>query len=72
MRDSLGATVVVVSHELASIFAIADRVVFLDANSKTQGAIGSPRELLERGPKDVRVFLNRGVDPLENKDAYEK
>ncbi len=72
MRDSLGATVVVVSHELASIFAIADRAVFLDAKSKTQGAIGSPRELLERGPKDVRVFLNRGVDPLENKDAYEK
>ena len=72
MRDSLGATVVVVSHELASIFAIADRVVFLDAKTRRQGAIGSPRELLERGPKDVRVFLNRGVDSLDKKDDYEK
>lgn len=72
MRDSLGATVVIVSHELASIFDIADRVVFLDAKTKTQGAIGSPRELLAHGDKDVRVFLNRGVDPLEKKDIYEK
>ena len=65
MRDSLGATIVVVSHELASIFDIADRAVFLDANSKTQTAIGSPKELLNSDNKDVRVFLNRGVDPRE-------
>lgn len=65
MRDSLGATIVIVSHELASIFDIADRAVFLDANSKTQTAIGSPKELLNSDNKDVRVFLNRGVDPRE-------
>ena len=65
MRDSLGATIVIVSHELASIFDIADRAVFLDANSKTQTAIGSPKELLNSDNKDVRVFLNRGVDPCE-------
>ena len=35
LRDSLGATVVVVTHELASIFAIADNSVFLDAETKT-------------------------------------
>ena len=40
MRDSLGATVVVVSHELPSIFSIADRVVFLDAKSKTRAHWG--------------------------------
>lgn len=72
MRDSLGATVVVVSHELPSIFSIADRVVFLDAKSKTQCALGAPRDLLKCGPEDVRIFLNRGVDPLEKKAEYEK
>ena len=63
MRDSLGATVIVVSHELASIFDIADRAIFLDASSKSQGPIGSPRQLLDCDDKNVRVFLNRGVDP---------
>ncbi len=65
MRDSLGATVIVVSHELASIFDIADRAVFLDAKTKTQAAVGSPKELLNSDNKDVRVFLNRGIDPRE-------
>lgn len=69
MRDSLGATIVVVSHELASIFDIADRAVFLDANSKTQTAIGSPRDLLNSENKDVRIFLNRGVDPRKEQEA---
>ena len=62
MRDCLGATVVVVSHELASIFDIADRALFLDAKTKRQTAVGSPRELLESGDADVRLFLNRGVE----------
>src|SRR6059036_3769527 len=35
LRDSLGATVVIVTHELASIFAIGTNAVFLDADSKT-------------------------------------
>ena len=63
MRDSLGATIVVVTHELASIFTIADCAIFLDNKTRTQGAIGSPKYLLENGPKDVRIFLNRGVLP---------
>lgn len=62
MRDCLGATVVVVSHELASIFDIADRALFLDAKTKRQTAVGNPRELLESGDADVRFFLNRGVE----------
>ena len=41
IRDSIGSTIVVVSHELASIFAIADRAVFLDAASKTMIAAGA-------------------------------
>ena len=63
MRDSLGATIVVVSHELASIFDIADRAIFLDTKTRTQTAIGSPKELLNSDNADVRIFLNRGVDP---------
>ena len=64
MRDSLGATVVVVTHELSSIFSIADRAIFLDAKTKTQTAVGAPKDLLESPDENVRIFLNRGVDPL--------
>ena len=61
LRDGLGATVVVVSHELASIFTIADDSIFLDAETKTIRAQGNPRELLKNttDPK-LRAFLTRG------------
>ncbi len=61
LRDSLGATVVVVTHELASIFAIGNNSVFLDAESRTMIARGNPTELLEHC-EDSRVqrFLRRG------------
>jgi len=63
LRDSLGATVVVVTHELASIFAIADNCVFLDAESRTMIATGSPRELLAHSTDPrVREFLTRGEE----------
>ncbi len=60
LRDSLGVTVVVVTHELASIFAIGDNSIFLDAETKTQLALGNPNELLKHGPKEVQNFLSRG------------
>jgi phospholipid/cholesterol/gamma-HCH transport system ATP-binding protein len=61
LRDSLGATVVVVTHELASIFAIGNNSVFLDPETRTQIAAGDPKVLLEEN-KDPRVqtFLRRG------------
>lgn len=60
LRDSLGTTIVVVSHELASIFAIGDNSVFLDPVSKTQLATGDPKWLRDHCPReDVRNFLNR-------------
>ena len=66
LRDSLGATVVVVTHELASIFAIASNSVFLDADTKTMIATGSPRDLLEHSPDaKVRRFLTRGASDGE-------
>ncbi len=62
LRDSLGATVVVVTHELPSIFAIGDNSVFLDAETRTMLAAGKPSTLLEECtmPK-VRAFLTRGA-----------
>jgi len=61
LRDSLGTTVVMVSHELASIFAIASHCVFLDAEKRTQLATGDPRELRDGHPDvTVRNFFQRG------------
>jgi len=61
LRDSLGATFVVVSHELASIFAIADNSVFLDPMTRTMRAGGNPRQLLKTSTDPaVREFLTRG------------
>ena len=61
LRDSLGATIVVVTHELASIFAIGDNSVFLDTDSKTMIAQGDPRKLRDECPDPrVRNFLLRG------------
>ena len=66
LRDSLGTTVVVVTHELESIFAIGDNSVFLDPVTKTQLATGNPKELRDHSPNfDVRNFLMRGTAPQE-------
>ena len=63
LRDSLRATIVVVTHELQSIFAIADNSVFLDGESKTMIASGSPKRLLaESNDPRVRAFLTRGEE----------
>jgi len=59
--ESLGTTVVIVTHELASIFAIGNNSVFLDPVTKTQLATGDPNELRDHHPNfDVRNFLKRG------------
>ena len=61
LRDSLGSTVVIVTHELASIFAIANNSIFLDTATRTQGATGNPTELRDHSTDPaVRLFLRRG------------
>jgi phospholipid/cholesterol/gamma-HCH transport system ATP-binding protein len=61
LRDSLGSTVVVVTHELASIFTIGNNSVFLDADIKTMSASGDPKRLRDECPNPkVREFLTRG------------
>lgn len=54
LRSALGATIVVVSHDLASLFAIADDGVFLDGQTRTAIAHGSPTELRDRS-QDPRI-----------------
>jgi phospholipid/cholesterol/gamma-HCH transport system ATP-binding protein len=62
LRDSMGTTIVVVTHELASIFAIGSNSVFLDTESKTQLATGNPKQLRDHHPDfQVRNFLQRGT-----------
>lgn len=64
LRDSLGATIVVVTHELASIFTIGNNSVFLDPETRTMIAQGNPRELRDGCPDArVRRFLTRGAEP---------
>lgn len=63
LRDSLGSTVVIVTHELASIFAIANNSIFLDTATRTQGATGNPTELRDHSTNPaVRLFLQRGEE----------
>src|SRR4029434_4256061 len=58
LRDSLGATFVVVSHELSSIFTIADNSVFLDADTKTMRVQGNPNEVLKHSTDaKLKAFL---------------
>ena len=67
LRDEQGTTVVLVSHELHSVFTVADRLLFLDADEKTMTALDAPKALLEHGPEKVRQFLNRGAGVLSHK-----
>jgi phospholipid/cholesterol/gamma-HCH transport system ATP-binding protein len=63
LRDSLGSTIVVISHDLASIFRIGDDSVLLDAESHSIIAHGNPKDLLEHSqdPRVVR-FLSRNAN----------
>ena len=66
LRDSLGATIVMVTHELASIFAVGNNSVFLDPETKTQIALGAPKQLLAECPDPkVQRFLRRGEPTTE-------
>jgi phospholipid/cholesterol/gamma-HCH transport system ATP-binding protein len=60
LRNGLGATIVIVSHELPSLFAIADDGVFLDAQTRTAIARGSPAVLHDTCPDpQVEAFMRR-------------
>ena len=63
LRESLKATFVVVTHELASIFAIGNNSVYLDVETRTMTASGDPKELLAHSQDpQLRRFLTRGQE----------
>ena len=63
LRKNLGFTFVVVTHELQSIFTIADRAIMLDPVSRSIIAEGKPAELRDRSTDPrVRQFFNREPD----------
>ncbi len=73
IRERTGAAVVFVSHELPSLFAIADDGIFLDADSKQPIAHGCPRELaLQDVHPTVNAFLHREVPPATASPAQPK
>ncbi len=60
INRTLGMTFVVVTHELPSVFAIADRVIMVDQETKSVLAAGRPQDLKERSDNPrVRQFFNR-------------
>ncbi len=61
LRRQFGTTVVMVTHDITSLFATADRALFLDPQEKTMTALDAPRTLLEHGPESVREFLGQGL-----------
>ena len=66
LRESLGTTFVVVTHELASIFTIATKAIFLDTATRTATAVGHPVELRDHSEDPaVRAFLRRGAQEHE-------
>ena len=63
LNESLGTTFLIVTHELASIYAIGQDAVFLDSETHTMLARGNPHELARSSPnRKVRRFMNRGDD----------
>ena len=63
IKASFGTTIVVVSHDLASIYRIADRALFLDIEQKTMTALGKPAELRDQPPNEaVHRFLTRSSE----------
>jgi phospholipid/cholesterol/gamma-HCH transport system ATP-binding protein len=62
IRQHLGTTIVLITHSVDSIFAVADRALFLDDQSQTMTALDSPRQLEHTGPARVQAFLQRSAE----------
>ncbi len=70
LKLHLGITFVIVTHELASIYAIADRAVFLDRETRTVAAIGRPSDLRDYAQvPSVRAFFRRQSEAVAHRSA---
>ncbi len=66
LQESLGATIIIVTHELASIYAIANNCVFIDGEAHTMLATGDPKRLLRECDNPTVInFLTRGTGKRE-------
>jgi phospholipid/cholesterol/gamma-HCH transport system ATP-binding protein len=65
LRDQLGTTVVMVTHDIDSAVAVADRVLFLDEVEQTMAALDTPQALLQHGPQRVQDFMRRAGSRTE-------
>jgi len=73
LRDSLGATIIMVTHELPSIFALADDSVFLDTETRTMLTTGNPKRLATESESiKVRRFLNRNMDSSTAQHSHDQ
>ncbi len=63
LRDALGTTAVVVTHDVATILGIGTRALFLDGEAQRAIAEGRPSELRASGPAPVRAFFAGGAGP---------
>jgi len=72
LKRDIGTGIVLVTHELESLFAVADRMLFLDVEAHTATALGPPKELREHGPEPVREFLTRGQRQQEGEEQQDK
>lgn len=63
LRDTLGTTFVIVTHEIESVLQIADRVMFIDGKRKTMIGIGKPCDLLKQSPDEIikQFFFQAGI-----------
>jgi len=73
MKESLGATVVMVTHELPSIFDIASNSVYLDTNTRTMIGYGDPKYLRDHSDQAVvKQFLARGIEPSKQQVSIDE
>jgi len=73
LRDEQRMTVVMVTHELPSIYAVADRCVMLDREAAGMIATGVPSELRDNPPSEkVRAFFNREPEKKKTTDEVMK
>ena len=64
LAENMGITFVIVTHELPSIYAVADRVIMLDQKTRTLIAEGRPEALRDHSPNPwVRQFFKREAEP---------
>jgi phospholipid/cholesterol/gamma-HCH transport system ATP-binding protein len=69
LRESLGTTVVMVTHELDSIFKLADEALFIDGETGRATGLGPPRQLLRSPDRKIVDFLTRGGQRRAPEDA---